>query len=46
MFKFLIARLPHLQQQPDEYTRLYRRVEVPAKKNLLREGEISRRSFF
>ncbi|HVZ96697.1 MAG TPA: Crp/Fnr family transcriptional regulator [Chitinophagaceae bacterium] len=46
MFEFLIKRLPHLKEQLEEYVQLYERIEVPAKTILLREGDISKKSFF
>jgi CRP-like cAMP-binding protein len=46
MFDFLISKLPHLKQQLEEYSQLYQRIEVPAKAILLREGAISKKSFF
>ena len=46
MFEELTARLPHLKERIEKYVGLYRRMEVPAKTVLLREGEVSRRSFF
>ncbi len=46
MFESLIAKLPHLKQQLEEFTQLYERIEVPAKTILLREGQVSKRSFF
>jgi CRP-like cAMP-binding protein len=46
MFEFLMAKLPHLKKQLQEYLQLYERIEVPAKTILLREGEISKKSFF
>lgn len=42
----LKARLPHLKDVVDKYWQYYRRLEVPAKTVLLREGEVSQRSFF
>lgn len=46
MFEPLIERLPHLKEQLERYTKLYQRMEFPAKAILLREGEISKRSFY
>ena len=46
MFDFLIAKLPHLRQQLEEFMQLYERIEVPAKTILLREGEVSKKAFF
>ena len=46
MFSPLIEKLPHLKDKLESYAALYQRLEVPAKTILLREGEISRRSFY
>lgn len=46
MFDFLIAKLPHLKQKLEEYAQLYERMEIPAKTILLREGQVSKKSFF
>ncbi len=46
MFDYLIAKLPHLKKELEEYAALYKRIEVPAKTVLLREGEVSKKAFF
>lgn len=46
MFEQLIKRLPHLEERLRKYEELYQRMEVPIKTILLREGEVSRRSFY
>jgi len=46
MFEQLIERMPHLKGKLEQYIKLYRRMEVPAKTILLREGEVSKRSFY
>jgi len=46
MFERLTEQLPHLKTQLKGYESLYRRQEVAAKTILLREGEISKRSFY
>lgn len=46
MFQQLKTRLPHLQEKLDEYAARFKRIEIPAKTILLREGDISRQSYF
>ena len=46
MFEQLADRMPHLKERLEKYIGLYQRMEVPARTILLREGEVSRRSFY
>lgn len=46
MLEHLMERLPHLKEQLKKYEGLCRRAEIPARTLLLREGEISMRSFY
>lgn len=46
MISYLAEKLPHLKDKLEQFTALYKRIEVPSKTILLREGEISRRFFF
>ncbi|HTQ29447.1 MAG TPA: Crp/Fnr family transcriptional regulator [Puia sp.] len=45
MFDKFKDRFPQLKDKWDDYISCYRRMEVPAKTILLREGEISRKAF-
>lgn len=45
MFEALREKFPHLKSLWDKYFALYKRIEVPAKTILLREGEISKKFF-
>lgn len=46
MFEHLKDKFPQLTDHWEKYAGLYRREEVPARTILLREGEVSKRSFF
>lgn len=45
MFEKFKNNFPHLKDKWDEYVGCYKRIEVPAKTVLLKEGEISRKAF-
>ena len=45
MFEQLIISLPHLKETLQQYAGQFKRIEVPARTILLREGQISKRSF-
>jgi CRP-like cAMP-binding protein len=46
MFEHLKDKFPQLTDYWEKYAGLYRREEIPARTILLREGEISKKSFF
>jgi CRP-like cAMP-binding protein len=46
MFEHLKDKFPQLTDHWEKYAELYKREEVPARTILLREGEISKRTFF
>ncbi|WPU96332.1 Crp/Fnr family transcriptional regulator [Mucilaginibacter sabulilitoris] len=46
MFDQFKQKAPHLTNRMDAYAGLYERIEVPAKTVLLKEGQVSKRSFF
>lgn len=46
MFDQFKKKVPQLTDRLDTYAGLYERIEVPAKTILLKEGQVSRRSFF
>lgn len=46
MFEHLKDKFPELTNHWEQYAGLYRREEIPARTILLREGELSKRSFF
>jgi CRP-like cAMP-binding protein len=46
MFEHLKDKFPQLTDHWEKYAGLYRREEVPARTILLREGEVSKKSFF
>lgn len=46
MFDQFKQKAPHLTNRLDAYAGLYERIEVPAKTVLLKEGQVSKRSFF
>jgi len=46
MFEHLKDKFPQLTDYWEKYTAMFRRVDVPARTVLLREGEVSKKSFF
>jgi CRP-like cAMP-binding protein len=46
MFEHLKDKFPQLTDHWEKYAELYKREEVPARTILLREGEVSKRTFF
>lgn len=46
MFDQIKTKLPHLAARLDAFAAKYQRLELPARTVLLKEGEISRRSFY
>ncbi|MFD2872020.1 Crp/Fnr family transcriptional regulator [Mucilaginibacter ximonensis] len=46
MFEHLKTKFPELTDHWERYAHVYKREEVPARTILLREGEVSKRSFF
>lgn len=46
MFDQFKQKVPHLTNRLEAYAGLYQRIEVPAKTVLLKEGQVSKRSFF
>src|ERR1700709_1278381 len=45
MFDQIKIKFPHLAEKWEEYTGYYKRIEVPAKTVLLKEGDVSQKAF-